>query len=478
MSENVRSACEEARRLWIVEGLSIFQPSNQARFLLVCKSLRKYCAGDANAATVVQEHDIYSLIGDVCKSVYMRKLFLDEDQLGVIRDNNDFKEIILVLCQLAANFINCGDTQRRYVWSSPESIEVFKHMLAVSTYLKYPKALVAVMACIYNSLCQNSLENIEQLFQSRDLVCQMLLAVVDCEVILLNGSTATTSGSPEDHTQLLEWYYLLIQLFIKKQSLNRFYHVLTPTAGSIGILHEQMILLQIVVEIVNETSCCDIIISSFRVENAEQCDLALFILTLADNITFLNILEVNISNGIMSSDLIVPKLLLESFPIHLDIISSLLVLLPVEVSNPIKINLLLKTRLLDVCLYVTNNLPKSHSRDAAAVDQSSYDILKLCLQVISNLVYRCKVGQDMIRDAGGLPIVMSRCTTDFKNPLAREWALLCLRNCCEGSSENQAYIDNINIVQDVVQDEELQAKGITVSIDNANGKIKFNKKDT
>ncbi len=478
MSENVRSACEQVRRLWALQGLSIFGPAIQARFLLLCKSLRKYCAGDTDAATAVQEHEIYSLIGDVCKSVYMRKLFLDEEQLSVFRDNNDFKEIILELCQLAANFINCGDAQRRYVWSSPETIEVFKHMLAVSTYLKHPKALVAVMACIYNSLCQNASENMEQLFQSRDLVCQMLLAVVDCEVISLNCSTATTGGSQEDYTQLLEWYYLLIQLFIEKQTLNRFYHVLAPTTGSISILHEQIILLQIVVEIFNDTSCSRKILSSINVDNAEECDLALFMLTLGNNISLLNILEINISNGIMSNDLIVPKLLLESFPLHMDIISSLLVLLPVEISNPVKINLLLKTRLLDVCLYITNNLPKSHSRDAPAVDQSSYDILKLCLQVISNLVYRCKVGQDMIRDAGGLPIIMSRCTTDFKNPLAREWALLCLRNCCEGSSENQAYIDNINIVQDVVQDEELLAKGITVSIDNASGKIKFNKKDT
>jgi len=477
MSENVRSACEELRQLWVLQGLSVFDRANKERFLLVCKSLRKYCAGDADAACVVQDHYIFSLIGDICKSVYMRKHFLDEEQLSFVPENNEFKDIILVLCQLGANFINCGDAQRCYVWSSPESVEVLKHMLAVCTYLKHPKALVAAMACIYNSLCQTSSENIEKLLESRDLVCQMLLAVVDCEVISLNSETATAAAIPE-HPQLLEWYYLFIQLLIKNQSLFKLYNALAPTVESSVILHEQIILLQIVCEVVNESSCHQSIVRSVPVADAGHCDLALLLLALGRNITLLNVLEVNIDHSIMKNNLIAPHLLLEALPLHLDIISSLFVLLPVEVSNPMKVNLLRETRLLDVCLYVTNNLSKSRSRDAPAVDEQSYDILKLCLQLIGNLVYRCKEGQDLVRDAGGLPIIMSRCTTDFKNPLAREWALLCLRNCCEGNRENQEYIDSINIVQDVVQDEELLSKGISVSIDNASGKIKFNRKDT
>mmetsp|Transcript_31178 Transcript_31178/g.44810 ORF Transcript_31178/g.44810 Transcript_31178/m.44810 type:complete len:114 (-) Transcript_31178:27-368(-) len=65
------------------------------------------------------------------------------------------------------------------------------------------------------------------------------------------------------------------------------------------------------------------------------------------------------------------------------------------------------------------------------------------LQVLANLLPGCKDAQDQLRDSGGLAIVLSNCFTDFNNPFAREWALVCIRNACEGNSLNQAYIESL-----------------------------------
>lgn len=77
-----------------------------------------------------------------------------------------------------------------------------------------------------------------------------------------------------------------------------------------------------------------------------------------------------------------------------------------------------------------------------------------------------------MRERDGLPIILSCCQTDFKNPLIREWALLCVKNACENNPRNQAFINELK-PQKVLQDEILQAQGITVHLDSTTGKVEF-----
>jgi ataxin-10 len=63
------------------------------------------------------------------------------------------------------------------------------------------------------------------------------------------------------------------------------------------------------------------------------------------------------------------------------------------------------------------------------------------IRVAGNLCFRNTTRQDLVRDEGFIPLVLAHCNIDEHNPLIREWALVALRNLCEGNEANQQYID-------------------------------------
>ncbi|CAN0360376.1 unnamed protein product, partial [Ectocarpus sp. 12 AP-2014] len=65
------------------------------------------------------------------------------------------------------------------------------------------------------------------------------------------------------------------------------------------------------------------------------------------------------------------------------------------------------------------------------------------LKVIGNACFRCRRSQDLVREEGGLPLVLNHCAVDETNPLLREYALLAVRNLCEGNPANQASIASL-----------------------------------
>lgn len=68
--------------------------------------------------------------------------------------------------------------------------------------------------------------------------------------------------------------------------------------------------------------------------------------------------------------------------------------------------------------------------------------------------------------------MLNYCGTDFENPLAREWALMAVRNACEGHSETQAFIASLQ-PQQVVEDELMRRLGLSLEIDPTLGKFKI-----
>lgn len=98
------------------------------------------------------------------------------------------------------------------------------------------------------------------------------------------------------------------------------------------------------------------------------------------------------------------------------------------------------------------------------------DLVKNALSLLGNLIYGSKVAQDTFGSRGCMAAVLSRCATDFNNPLAREWALLCIRNACDDHEQNQAFVQSLTI-QGVVKDEELESHGINLSVQA--GKLTF-----
>ncbi|CAM9224225.1 unnamed protein product, partial [Discosporangium mesarthrocarpum] len=62
------------------------------------------------------------------------------------------------------------------------------------------------------------------------------------------------------------------------------------------------------------------------------------------------------------------------------------------------------------------------------------------LRLLGNACFRCKAAQDLVRKEGGLPLVLNHCGIDEANEFMREWALLAIRNLCEGNPANQSII--------------------------------------
>mmetsp|Transcript_26533 Transcript_26533/g.44857 ORF Transcript_26533/g.44857 Transcript_26533/m.44857 type:complete len:604 (+) Transcript_26533:100-1911(+) len=113
-------------------------------------------------------------------------------------------------------------------------------------------------------------------------------------------------------------------------------------------------------------------------------------------------------------------------------------------------------------------------KEKEATEYSS-EVARACLQVVMNLTYRYRKAQDYCRVIGGFTVVLSYCSTDFDSPLSREWALMCVRNLCEGNVENQEFVSSMQL-QGVLKDELLERQGIQVEMDPARGKFSFTQK--
>jgi ataxin-10 len=135
----------------------------------------------------------------------------------------------------------------------------------------------------------------------------------------------------------------------------------------------------------------------------------------------------------------------------------------------------------DFCLRILSSLKRKQNlikekmeTEPIGAQQSEYwnEIIKSSLQLLMCLSHRSSLFQDSIRVRGGLPIVLAYCVTDFDNPLSREYALMTVRNLCEGNLENQRFIESLQ-PQKVIQDDLMKQKGIRVEIDPSSGKFHF-----
>ena len=72
-------------------------------------------------------------------------------------------------------------------------------------------------------------------------------------------------------------------------------------------------------------------------------------------------------------------------------------------------------------------------------------------------------------------IILLNCTTDFNNPMSREWALMTVRNACAGNIANQEFIEDLKC-KNVVQSEFLTERGLNVELDARTGKFHVDKK--
>lgn len=71
------------------------------------------------------------------------------------------------------------------------------------------------------------------------------------------------------------------------------------------------------------------------------------------------------------------------------------------------------------------------------------------MRILTNLTYRNQRNQNLAREMGFLTTVLDSTVLDAKNPLLKEWSVLCIRNLCERNEENQRIIGNMNKISNV-----------------------------
>lgn len=70
--------------------------------------------------------------------------------------------------------------------------------------------------------------------------------------------------------------------------------------------------------------------------------------------------------------------------------------------------------------------------------------------------------------------IASKCYTDVKHPLHREWSSIGLKYCCADCVENVNYLQELQL-QDVILDESLKAKGLSAVMEGSEVKIEINR---
>ena len=93
------------------------------------------------------------------------------------------------------------------------------------------------------------------------------------------------------------------------------------------------------------------------------------------------------------------------------------------------------------------------------------------VRIVGNASADCKRNQDLVREEGGLLLILDSCRIDTHNPFIREWALLAVRNLVVDNEENQKEVAGLEM-QGVAETRELADMGLEAYVDE-HGKLKF-----
>eukprot|EP00960_Hanusia_phi_P005968 172455-Hanusia_phi.AAC.3 len=121
------------------------------------------------------------------------------------------------------------------------------------------------------------------------------------------------------------------------------------------------------------------------------------------------------------------------------------------------------------------NLLKSLSHAQAL--KTEMGLKRDVIRILANMCYRDQPSQDLVRELGGIPLILEGTNIDDNNPFSREWSVLAVRNLCEGNEQNQRIIAGIQPQQVASVPQELRDRGINVTLDNSTGKVKVVRDD-
>ena len=219
----------------------------------VSRLLRGKCDGSADAANLIIEQEIATSISQLCNwfnSSDVRKEFSGFETLNVQK-----RTLILILCQLLANFSASGEIAHSHLFTL--SFDSLSHILSAAVMTENRKAVAAFLNVIYNCLHvregDEDRETVEQTVKSRGealaaqrgFVCQLLLAVLDNRKNDLGISKVSADHTVSAEDPALEWFHMLAFLWFKQNLFADLFRITSPTiecsmANVVHITHEQV----------------------------------------------------------------------------------------------------------------------------------------------------------------------------------------------------------------------------------------------
>ena len=166
------------------------------------------------------------------------------------------KTLVLVLCQLVANFTACGEDARHHLVSL--SFDSLGHVLSSAIMTENRKAVAAFLGALYNCLLTNDTDSPsvqeaaqrrrEAFVSNRGFLCQVLLSVLDTSKTNLTGANKPGDPSAPQEDPSLEWFHMLANVWVKHNLISQMFTVVGPSAVLEGegikdivhITHEQV----------------------------------------------------------------------------------------------------------------------------------------------------------------------------------------------------------------------------------------------
>lgn len=470
-----------------------------ATFVTSCLVLRNLCSCGENCE-FFRERDIFEHL----KTVIRRLSRLSSSRLGADeKRKGELKKIANYTVQTISNVAACGVAHV----SQPLVDDLVRDMIALSSKHESRAALAASMAALYNSIVnpESAMRTrLESICSHRSLWCQLLLSSL--------GSVDDKRGH-QDPDPAGEWFGYLIEKVIEFGLSNKVLTLVGPNQGSLwgmddsstgdsgeaespksSVTHEQIVLISMMLEFWDDGKYLNAVSPS----SPEKClwveeDMKATIHALARLLrSVTSVLAVRDENShtaaaaaakFSEQDAIVQATL--SYGALIALLDALAACLSWRYYQQISEGGTLRESLendegiiksiLSVLAYSSDITVSVFDRFELTADEKA-DLQRAGLRTLGNAVYRSKVVQDAFRHQDGFALVLPLCATNLEVPLAREWALLVMRNALEGNSENQEYITSLQPQGEAfVQDEVLKEANMGVVFDQATNKFRMKK---
>ncbi|KAJ1424666.1 hypothetical protein B484DRAFT_97027, partial [Ochromonadaceae sp. CCMP2298] len=263
----------------------------------LARALRNHCTGSPAAQAMIH-YEVVPAILQIIKDVSISRTLGGAVEAVSSDEEEQTRTLVLLLAQTLANFSACGEAARAYLFALQSGLEWLEHLFSCASQQANRNTLAASLALLHNCLVESQDENgqserqdgqarRQKLCSSRGLLCQVLLSLLTS-----SGGESLSEGVKGDNSPFTgeavdparEWFYLLAFLWVRTGLVCSIYRAVS-SAELKGPTHEQLVLLQLVLEALQDPHCVEVLgdqhDQNLQYEKEEPAHMALLVFSTA-----------------------------------------------------------------------------------------------------------------------------------------------------------------------------------------------------